>query len=280
MAWTNSFVRATGIEVFDIWDLSLLINKLHENFAKKQCYKVCGREMNNKIKAIFFNFGGTLDSDGITYKDRFYPFYLDMGINVSQEEFGHAFYNSDDSILTEKLDDLSFRETLRLQVGRVLQGLKVDNKFLQYRIADRFLQNSLSKLEENRKVLECLKKNYLLGIISNFFGNLPEIIREVGMEKLFDVIIDSSRVGYFKPDPKIFYEALKPLKLSPHQAIYVGESLNRDMAGARGVGMPHIWLKNQKSASQSLCCPEDKTINQLSDLMELIPEIKCEVENV
>ncbi len=236
--------------------------------------------MENDIKAIFFNFGGTLDSDGITYKDRFYPIYKAMGINVSQKVFDHFFYNSDESILTEKLDDLPFRETLRLQVGRVLQGLNIDNKFIQYRIADRFWKNSLVKLEQNREILDRLKENYSLGIISNFFGNLPTIIREVGLDELFDVVIDSSRVGYFKPDPRIFHEALKPLKLSPHQAIFVGESLDRDMAGARGVGMPHVWLKNQKPASQSLCCPGDKTINQLSDLMKLIPEIKCEIENV
>lgn len=238
-----------------------------------------GTEMNSSIKAIYFSFGGTLDSDGVTYKDRFYPLYRDMGINVSHEDFDHAFCDSDESILVEKLDDLSFRETLRLQVGRVLQRFGIENKFFQYRIADRFLQTTLKKLEENCKVLETLKENYSLGIISNFYGNLPSIIQEVGMEKLFDVVIDASRVGYFKPDPKIFLEALKPLKLSPHQAIYVGESLDRDMAGAKGVGMQHIWLTNEKPEDQSLCCPEDKIISRLSDLMELLPNIKCEVEN-
>lgn len=223
-------------------------------------------------KAIYFDFGGTLDSDGVSWKDRFYLIYLDEGVSVSKEKFDRAFYDSDDSIVAEKPHDLPFRETIQLQVSRVFKGLEIDDKDLQDKVADKFLQNSLSKLEENRKILEHFKQRYSLGIISNFYGNLPAIIHELGFGKIFDVVIDSTRVGYMKPDPQIFYEALKPLDLSPDQAVFVGDSLNRDMAGARGIGMPHIWLGGEKSDGHSLCCPEDKAINRLSDLLELIPE--------
>ncbi len=227
--------------------------------------------MYKDIKAIYFDFGGTLDCNGVPWKERFHPIYLEMGIDVSKEKFDRAFYDSDDSILAEKPYDLPFRETIRLQVSRVFKGLNKDDKILANKIADKFWESSLTNLEENRKVLEPLKKKYFLGIISNFYGNLPFIIQEVGLEKLFDVVIDSIRVGYFKPDPHIFYEALKPAGLSPSQAIFVGDSIKRDMAGAKGVGMPHIWLGTENSGGNSLCCPEDKTIYQLSDLPKLIP---------
>lgn len=228
--------------------------------------------MNDNIKAIYFDFGGTLDCNGVTWKERFYPIYLEMGITVSKEKFDRAFYDSDDSILAEKPFDLPFKETLRLQVSRVFNGLKIDNENLAHEVADRFWESSLLNLEENRKVLETLKAKYLLGIISNFYGNLPSIIREVGYEELFNVVIDSTRVGFLKPDPKIFYEALDPVGLSPSQAVYVGDSIARDMSGAKGVGMPHIWLRGEKSGENSLCCPHDKSINRLADLIKLIEE--------
>lgn len=228
--------------------------------------------MSDNIKAIYFDFGGTLDCNGVTWKERFYQIYLEMGITVSKEKFDRAFYDSDDSILAEKPFDLPFKETLRLQVSRVFNGLKIDNENLALKVAERFWESSLLNLEENRKVLEVLKEKYLLGIISNFYGNLPSIIREVGFEELFNVVIDSTRVGFLKPDPKIFYEALNPAGLSPSQAVFVGDSIARDMAGAKGVGMPHIWLRGEKSGENSLCCPQDKSINRLADLLKLIEE--------
>lgn len=232
--------------------------------------------MDKNTKAIYFDFGGTLDCDGIPWKERFYPIFLDKGVIVPKEKFDRAFYDSDDSILAEKLYDMSFKETIELQVSRVLCGLKIKDNDLKTKIAGTFWQSSISKLEDNAKILEHLKKNYSLGIISNFYGNLPAIIHEVGFSKLFDVVIDSSRVGFLKPDPQIFYEALKPLRLKPAQAVFVGDSLNRDMAGAKGVGMPHIWIRGEKllDGQHSLCCSEDKAIKKLSDLLKL--DIKIE----
>ena len=222
----------------------------------------------NNTKAIYFDYGGTLDCDGIPWKEQFKPIYEEMGINVTREKFDRAFYDSDDSIEAEKPHDLPFKETIQLQVSRVFKGLEIDDKNLQDKVGEKFLKNSLSKLEENRKLLERLKQKYSLGIISNFYGNLPAIIQELGFGELFDVVIDSTRVGFMKPDPQIFYEALKPLDLLPAQAVFVGDSMKRDMAGAKGVGMPHIWLRGENSNGVNLCCPEDKVINRLSDLLE------------
>src|SRR5256886_17360775 len=59
---------------------------------------------------------------------------------------------------------------------------------------------------------------------------------------LFSVLVDSAQVGCAKPEPRIFLHALEALGLGPADATFVGDSLPRDMAGARAVGMRHIWL--------------------------------------
>ena len=45
---------------------------------------------------------------------------------------------------------------------------------------------------------------------------------------------------------------------------FVGDSLPRDMAGARAVGMPHIWLSGDRAGAA--CCAGDRVIRTLDDL--------------
>jgi putative hydrolase of the HAD superfamily len=77
-------------------------------------------------------------------------------------------------------------------------------------------------------------------------------------------------VGWTKPDPRIFTHALQKLGLHSGQATFVGDSLARDMAGARGIGMAHIWLAGEAAAQPRPCCPEDRTIRSLGELRGLL----------
>ena len=48
--------------------------------------------LTNSFKAILFDFGGTLDSDGIAWKERFYPIYRSCGLNLDFKEFEKYFF--------------------------------------------------------------------------------------------------------------------------------------------------------------------------------------------
>lgn len=220
-----------------------------------------------RIKAIFFDYGGTLDADGIPWKEHFQTIYESAGVRVEQEKFDRAFYDADDSLTDEGLDQTSFAETLREQVGRVLKSLGKSNASLQETIADTFRQNTIRKIEENRVALNQLKKRFKLGIISNFYGNLPTICEELGLLPLFDVIVDSKRVGNIKPSPQIFNHALSAVGVSAAQALMVGDSPKRDMLGAKSMGMPHILLSRQPA---NTCCPGDIVIREIPDLLGIL----------
>ena len=56
-----------------------------------------------------------------------------------------------------------------------------------------------------------------------------------------------------------------------NQAVMVGDSVKRDMLGARAIGMPHVLLASRQSGSMNACCPGVPVISQLFDLMELLP---------
>ena len=79
------------------------------------------------------------------------------------------------------------------------------------------------------------------------------------------------RVGISKPDPRIFMAAVDALGIEPDRAVMVGDSLARDMVGARAAGMAHIWLTPEPARQGRPCCPGDRVIPSLRDLEELLP---------
>ena len=52
--------------------------------------------MTREIQAILFDFGGTLDSNGRHWRERFFALYREAGVKTSPEAFDRAFYDSDD----------------------------------------------------------------------------------------------------------------------------------------------------------------------------------------
>ncbi|TPW17894.1 MAG: HAD-superfamily hydrolase, subfamily IA, variant 3, partial [Elusimicrobia bacterium] len=68
-----------------------------------------------RLRAVLFDFGGTLDSDGIAWPQRFFPLYQEEGITAAWESFQTAFYRSDDALdRQDRLKGMSFAATLDL----------------------------------------------------------------------------------------------------------------------------------------------------------------------
>lgn len=226
--------------------------------------------VNGSAKAVLFDYGGTLDADGIAWKDRFYPLYLAEHVEAGRDRYDRAFYAADDALVGRRLLGCSLRESLLLLVTGVLEALNITDSELALRLCDRFLQDSLDKIRSNIETLRELSTRFRLGIVSNFYGNLEQVCLDTGLAPLMSVFIDSARVGFIKPDPRIFQAALTQLQLDPREAIFIGDSLPRDMKGAKGLGMAHIWLVSDHSGPLVPCCPDDLVIKSLSDLREIL----------
>ena len=229
--------------------------------------------MNSRVpKAILFDFGGTLDSDGVSWKERFYPIYREEGIDWDFQTFERFFYASDDSLTEEKLDEVGYPAMLLEQVNRVLRFGDRFDAALARRIADRFHRDSLGYLERNRTLLESLSTKYRLGIVANFYGNLEFLCEEIGYRRLFVAVIDSARIGVAKPHPAIFKAAFERLNCSPDQAVFVGDNPIRDMAAAKALAMPHVWL-NTRDPNRQACCEGDPVIRSLLELAEILDPV-------
>ena len=79
-------------------------------------------------------------------------------------------------------------------------------------------------------------------VISNSNGTVADILAHLGLAQHLDFIIDSSKVGVEKPDPRIFRIALERADLAPEEAVYVGDLYSIDVVGARAAGLRAILM--------------------------------------
>lgn len=93
---------------------------------------------------------------------------------------------------------------------------------------------------EVREVLETLRAEYRLAVISNFDGRLRMIVEQLGISKFFDHLVISSEVGADKPEPFIFQRALGLLGVAPNEALHVGDDPAGDWEGAAAAGL-HVF---------------------------------------
>ena len=99
-------------------------------------------------------------------------------------------------------------------------------------------------------LLEALRERGLkLGLVSNAFDPphlLHRDLAELGIADRLDVAFFSSEVGRRKPDPEIFRRALAELDVSAAEALFVGDTLASDIAGAAALGMrtcQALWFR-------------------------------------
>jgi putative hydrolase of the HAD superfamily len=99
-------------------------------------------------------------------------------------------------------------------------------------------------------LLEALRERGLkLGLVSNAFDP-PQLLHrdlaELGIAERLDVALFSSEVGRRKPDPEIFRRALDALDVGASEALFVGDTLGSDIAGAAALGMrtcQALWFR-------------------------------------
>jgi HAD superfamily hydrolase (TIGR01549 family) len=216
---------------------------------------------------VLFDFGGTLDACGVPWKERFQAAFAAEGVAPEAERFDRAFYDADDALVGALPRTLGLAGTVSRVARGVAANLEAPEAAAE-RAAGRFLRDARACVAESAVILARLAAKRPLGVVSNFYGNLEAVLEECGLAPYVSVAVDSEVVGSTKPDAAIFRAALEALGVAEKDALFVGDSPRRDMAGARALGMPHVLLSARDAA---LCCPGDRAIARLAMLEEILP---------
>ncbi|HEX6548248.1 MAG TPA: HAD-IA family hydrolase [Candidatus Dormibacteraeota bacterium] len=126
-------------------------------------------------------------------------------------------------------------------------------------------------IAESVAALESLsRRGPRLAIVSNADGRVEHDLleyrichRDEGPATRVDAILDSTVVGFEKPDPRIFKLALEKLEVPPERAVHVGDSVRMDVGGARAAGVRPLHLD-----PFGMCGDTDhEHVRSLSDLL-------------
>jgi putative hydrolase of the HAD superfamily len=128
-------------------------------------------------------------------------------------------------------------------------------------------------MPDARETVTRLSARYALGLLTNGAPDLQrEKIAASGLEQLFKEVVISGVYGIGKPRPEIFLHLTDRLGVLPSEAVMVGNSLERDVEGARNAGIVSVWLKVPGSEEDAAVDP-DYTITGLAELPALLERV-------
>lgn len=212
------------------------------------------------VKGIIFDYGGTLDSNGVHWSEVIWEGYRQAGLDslITKEQFREAYVHAERELARTRhitpIDD--FYTLMHKKIGIELQALRAAghihaadtpelNRHTAAGIAHFCDRRARECIEQARPVLEWLHARFPLMLVSNFYGNIDSVLRAYDIRHLFKGIIESAVVGVRKPNPTLFRMAIDALELAPQQVLVVGDSLNKDIEPAQSLGCHVLWLKGK-----------------------------------
>jgi HAD superfamily hydrolase (TIGR01509 family) len=222
-----------------------------------------------EIDGILFDFGGTLDGDGLHWLDRFCELYSRFGLAVKREAIRAGFDAAEaDALRDETMRTARLDEMVQRHVRFQFANLRIQDAEKEREIAAEFAADVRAAAIANATLLRELAAHQLrLGVVSNGCGNTAVLCEELGYSPHLAVVLDSQRVGLSKPDPRFFGRAAEEIGIEPTRLLMVGDSLERDIRPAKKIGMQTAWLNPNSRATDAAT---DFQLSRLTELRDLV----------
>ena len=124
--------------------------------------------------------------------------------------------------------------------------------------------------ETHAQALRRLRETHRLGVVSDIWSKSDLYLQEfarTGIRDLFSVIIFSSDHGYLKPSAYPFSKAIGAFNVDRSKIVFIGDSLRRDVAGAKGAGLSAVWIGRGREGLDDSHPLPDWVIKDLRDLL-------------
>jgi putative hydrolase of the HAD superfamily len=231
------------------------------------------------IQAVLFDMFDTLmlivkDHEFYDYSlKKAHSFLVKDGVTVGFAAFREAYRKARDALYVEA--DVQLEEPhFNLRISKALESLGYSFGAYSEVVAgatNEFCEGFMEyvRIDDHAKsALEKLHERYKLGIVSNCA--IPECVDKLlekhGLDRLFDVVVVSGAVNKRKPSPEIFEKALEKLGVSAENAVFVGDTVDADIEGAKNAGMKAVYIERRSQKEVETACP-DHTIKGLGELV-------------
>ncbi|MEN9917762.1 MAG: hypothetical protein RL662_198 [Bacteroidota bacterium] len=230
----------------------------------------------DKIQGVIFDYGGTIDTNGVHWAEVLWDAYVAAEVPVTKEQFrvAYVFVERYLAVHPAILPNHNFRDLLRVKVDLQIQNL-IDSDIIannakaeiySVAISDQCYTFARDIVNKEKAILQAFRDRYPMVLVSNFYGNVEAVLEDFDLTKYFDAIIESAVVGVRKPDPAIFTLGVEKLNLPAANIVVIGDSYKKDIVPATKNGCQTVWLKGPGWEPDA----EDATADVIiTDFMEL-----------
>lgn len=181
------------------------------------------------IKAVIFDFDGTLANDISYHINSYVQAFREIGIELTEKE---------KSNLIGKPMNITIKEI----INRHKKGNMKEIKYKKTKLYENKIKGKFVLYKDVEISIKKLKKKYKLAILTASNKKLLYDSMPSGFRKNFSVIETGEENFKPKPDPEGLFIIAKKLKLNPSDCIYVGD-MDRDMYAAKNAGMIAFGIK-------------------------------------
>ena len=235
----------------------------------------------NNIKAILFDFDGTLRHNLPSGGEVFTDFVVGYGLPITQEDrlraarWEHYYFANSPEIQADlKKFNGQGEDFWSNFAHRRLAALGCPPKLIPELgpKAAAHMQEAYKPVdwipdEVHTVVPELKNKGYVLGVVSNRDNPYQEEIDRMGMEGYFHFSLAAGEVQSWKPEPEIFYAALERADSTAQETLYIGDNYFADVLGALRAGLWPV-LYDPKGLFQETDCPVIASFEGLLGLLK------------
>ena len=232
------------------------------------------------IEGIIFDYGGTLDSRGVHWSEVLWQGYQHAQVPIDKATFRNAYVEGERALARERIilpqDD--FHTLLIKKVALEISFLpdQPDNATRDRWVKEiaAYCDNAARTcINEAMPMLETLHQRYPMMLVSNFYGNIDEVLRAYGIRHLFKGIIESAVVGIRKPNPTLFRLGVDALELNAQDVLVVGDSLRKDIEPAEQLGCQVLWLKGKGWTQEEDAQTHPHTITSVTQVTDWLEKL-------
>ena len=212
--------------------------------------------MPNPIKAVLFDLGGTLiyfDGNWVEVAEaanrELLQHLQEQGLQLDAQRFLDEFRARLEEYYRQR--EMEFIE---YTTAHILRTLLADLGYPG--VTPEMMAPALKQLyavsqahwkveEDTLPTLDALQRaGYRMAVVSNASddADVQRLVDNAGIRGYLDLVLSSAACGTRKPNPRIFQLALEHWKLTPSEAVMVGDTLGADILGARNAGIYSIWI--------------------------------------
>ncbi len=238
-------------------------------------------------EAVLFDAYGTVIDVGTYHRD-ITEYVLNEcgtknGRNIDPDEF-NSYWNVEFERAFSDINEYcgefrNVRELFGISTKRVLSrygiALTYDKVKELNTVYKMMLDEAAAVTPSVKKTLRVLhSEGYDMGLVSN--GDTEELLEHMnGVKEFFDVVVTSEDLNVYKPDPRIFSEAVRRVGVRKEQTAFIGDTLTSDVLGAKKAGIKSVWYNKRRRLPRYGIKPDF----EIRDMAEVVQILNSQIFN-